>query len=268
MRFRTDTTVVRDGTGWTGTIHDAWDILGNANGGYVAAIAARAFCEAVGRPDPISVTTHYLAPGRPGPVELDVRVVKEGRRFATGSVTMRAADGRPVVEVLMNAGDLAEAGDEPDHIVDATPPPLPPFEEIAPRGEHPVDGSPALFGRLDVRIHPDDAGFGAGRPSGHARMRAWFGFADDEPIDAIGLVFAADAMPPTIFNAALPLGWVPTVEMTTHVRRHPAPGALRTESTTRFVTGGFLEEDGLLWDRDGALVAQSRQLALVPRPAP
>ncbi len=267
MSFRTDTAVTGEGNTWAATIHDGWDILGNANGGYVAAIAARAFCEAVGRPDPISVTTHYLAPGRPGSVELEVRIVKEGRRFTTGGVTMRSADGTPVVEVLMNAGDLAATTDEPDHLVDAAPPPLPPFEGLAPRGEHPVDGSPSLFRRLDVRIHPDDAGFGEGRPSGNALVRSWFALADAEPIDAIGLVFAADAMPPTVFNAALPLGWVPTVEMTTQVRRRPAPGPLRCEFTTRFITGGFLEEDGVLWDSGGALVAQSRQLALVPRPS-
>ena len=115
-------------------------------------------------------------------------------------------------------------------------------------------------------LHPDDAGFARGRPSGQMLVRGWFRHLDDEPIDALGLLQATDAYPPTIFNADLPVAWTPTVELTAHVRARPAPGWLRCAFTTRFVTGGFLEEDGVVWDETGTLVAQSRQLALVPRP--
>ena len=72
-------------------------------------------------------------------------------------------------------------------------------------------------------------------------------------------------MAPAVFNSGLPMGWVPTVELTVHVRARPAPGPLRCRFTTRFVTGGALEEDGEVWDSADVLVAQSRQLALTPR---
>ena len=82
---------------------------------------------------------------------------------------------------------------------------------------------------------------------------------------AFGLLLAVDAFPPTAFNTRLPVAWTPTVELTAHVRARPVPGWVRCRFSTRFVTGGFLEEDGEVWDERGRLVAQSRQLALVPR---
>jgi acyl-CoA thioesterase len=54
-----------------------------------------------------------------------------------------------------------------------------------------------------------------------------------------------------------------TIELTVHVRARPAPGWLACRSYTRFVTGGYHEEDFEVWDSAGTLVAQSRQLALI-----
>ena len=75
----------------------------------------------------------------------------------------------------------------------------------------------------------------------------------------------ATAVQPAAFNARLPVAWTPTLELTAHVRASPAPGWLRCHLSTRFVTAGFLAEDGEVWDSTGRLVGQSRQLALVPR---
>ena len=93
-----------------------------------------------------------------------------------------------------------------------------------------------------------------------ATRDAWI----EKKLRSLGVM--VDAFPPTIFNTTIPVAWVPTVELTAHVRARPAPGWLRCSFRTRFVTGGFLEEDGEVWDAGGTLVAQSRQLALVPRP--
>ena len=127
-------------------------------------------------------------------------------------------------------------------------------------------GPPSFISKIDLRLHPDDAGFVRGMPSGMMRVSGWFRLRDEPVVDTLGLLVAVDAFPPTIFNASLPVGWTPTVELTAHIRARPAPGWLRCVFTTRFVTGGFIEEDGEVWDDTGTLVAQSRQLALVPRP--
>ena len=94
--------------------------------------------------------------------------------------------------------------------------------------------------------------------------RSWRG-ADEQPIDAFGLLLASDAFAPAVFNTTLPVAWVPTLELTVHVRGVPAPGPLACVFRSRFVHGGLLEEDGELWDAAGRLVGLSRQLALAPR---
>ena len=261
-QFAAATAVTRLGdASYSAEVLTGWDIAGNANGGYLLAIGARALADATGRPDPVTVTGHFLAPGKPGPVHIATEVVKEGKRFATGRATLQSAD-RPLLTVLGTFGDLSE-----DHgalLIDGSPPELPPVD----RCTHIVatDSFPPPFmGKVDLHLHPDDVGFAAGKRSGIARVRGWFQLLGGEPVSTVALLCALDAFPPTIFNTDLPVAWTPTVELTCHVRARPASGPLRCQFTTHFVTGGFLEEDGEVWDADGRLVAQSRQLALVPR---
>lgn len=172
------------------------------------------------------------------------------------------AGGKPVLQVLGSFGDLGESVEAHER-VDARPPELPSPEEC---GRHGIDPRlPPIFRNTDMRLHPDDSGFARGAPSGEPRVRGWFRFANEEPLDTVALLFAADAFPPTAFNARLPTNWTPTLELTVHLRARPMPGWLRAVFTTRFISGGLLEEDGELWDESGRIVAQSRQLALLPR---
>ncbi len=256
--------VHRDGEGsWRGAIEPGWDIAGNANGGYLLTIAARALADAAGRPDPATITAHFLAPGAAGPVIVEAQAVRTGRRFATATGVLRDAH-RPLLAVLGSFTELGGAAEGPER-VDGGPPELPP-PEACTAVEATDSFPPPLMARLDLRLHPDDAGFATGAPSGEPVVRGWFRLRDGEPVDTIGLLLAADAFPPTIFNARLPVAWTPTLELTVHVRARPAPGWLRCAFRTRYVSAGFLEEDGEVWDATGRLVAQSRQLALVPRP--
>lgn len=270
MSFTDATAVTALGDGrYAGAVAPGWDIAGNANGGYLLAVAARAMTAAADRPDPVTITAHYLSPGRPGPLDVGTAVVKSGKRFTTVSATVTGEGDRPVIAVLGTFGDLAAGdGDGAPTRVDAAPPDLPPVEECLAmtRGPEADGGPPSFMTKIDLRLNPADAGFVQGSPSGALRVSGWFRLRDEPAVDTLGLLVAVDAFPPTIFNAALPVGWTPTVELTAHVRARPAPGWLRCVFTTRFVTGGFIEEDGEVWDETGTLVAQSRQLALVPRP--
>ena len=246
---------------WAGAIAPGWDIVSNANGGYLLAIAARALGAALGRPDPVTVTGHYFYPGKAGDVTIETQVLKEGQRFSSGSANL-ISRGRTLLSCLGTFGNLTEASGP--EIVDQDPPEMPNPDDCLPVVA--TDTFPPPFmGKIALRLHPEDGQFLLGKRSGHALMRGWFRLRDDEPADSIALLCAADAFPPTAFNADFPVAWTPTIELTVHVRARPEPGWLRCKFATHFVTGGFLEEDGEIWDSTGHLVAQSRQLALIPR---
>lgn len=265
MTFRSATAVEATGPGrYAATIAEGWDIAGNANGGYLLAIIARAITESTGQPDPLTITGHFLAPGRPGPVTVEVTNHRVGGRHATASATLRAGD-TPLLVALATVTDLAAASG-PER-VEVQPPDVPPPDECVPIVATETF-PPPFMARVELRLHPDDAGFFEGSRSGHPRMRGWFRLRDDEAIDTLALVVATDAFPPTVFNADLPVAWTPTVELTAHLRARPSTGWLRCSFATRFITGGYLEADGEIWNDAGHLIAQSRQLALVPRSRP
>jgi acyl-CoA thioesterase len=251
-------TPIGDGR-YSASIAEGWDIMGNADGGYLLAMTARAAADHAGRSDPISVTAHFLNPGSPGPVTVNTTVEREGRRFSVVRSVLAAE--KPLVVTLGTFGSLEPSG----HVerLESGPPDLPPLDECIP--VEPTDTFPPPFmGQVDIRLDPADA-FLDGEPSGRPYIQGWFRLRDGEPLDAMALLLAVDSFPPPIFNANLPIAWAPTIELTAHIRARPQPGWLRCAFATRFITGGFLEEDGELWDESGRLVAQSRQLALIPR---
>ncbi|MEU6114756.1 thioesterase family protein [Streptomyces sp. NPDC047117] len=266
--FDRDTAVVRRSPGvYDAELSAGWTIIHAVNGGYLLALMGRALGDALPHPDPMTVTAHYLTASRPGPAVIRTEVVRTGRTMSTGTATLVQFedDGSEVerLRVLAAYGDLDALPD--DVRTTAKPPAMPALAECfgadaAPGGRPALPGSSAITARLDVRLDPATCGWAIGAPSGNGEMRGWFGLADGRDADPLSLLLTVDALPPTAFEMGLK-GWVPTVELTTHIRCRPAPGPLRVSITTRNLAGGFLEEDAEVWDADDRLVAQSRQLA-------
>ncbi len=265
MRFVEASAVKRvDESTWIGEVQPDWDIFGVANGGYLMSIAARAMSEAADGRLPVSVTGHFTRPVTTGPIEVTAEPIKVGRTFSTIRATMTAG-GNTHLSLIGTLGDPRRPNAGTQYM--GTGPPDIPQPEDCVRALPALDAPlpPPLMAQFEERLHPDDAGPLDGKPSGVARIRGWLRLHDNEPFDPFTPLLVADAFPPAVFNANLPLAWTPTVEMTTHIRSTPSTGWLRCQFTTRFVTGGFLEEDGEVWDETGQLVALSRQLALIPR---
>ncbi|MFF3496150.1 thioesterase family protein [Streptomyces sp. NPDC002795] len=246
-----------------------WTIINALNGGYLLAVLGRALADALPHDDPFTVSAHYLTASAPGPAVIRTDVARSGRTLSTGQASLFqfAEDGSEVerIRVIASYGDLDTLPD--DVRTSAEPPVMPPADQCfgagdAPEGAPPVPGSSAISDRLDLKLDPATLGWALGAPSGKGEMRAWFGLADGRDMDPLSLLLAVDALPPTAFEMGLK-GWVPTVELTVHVRCRPAPGPVRVSITTRNLAGGFLEEDAEIWDAKDRLVAQSRQLARV-----
>ena len=228
-------------------------------------IALAAIREEVPHPDPFTVTAHYFTPTTHAPVDIEVEVIRSGRAHSSAMARL-LQDGRERARILANSGDH-NASRGPT-VVQAQPPPMPPPQECldpAPQGPMPNGLVAAIRDRIEWRVAPGTAGWMQGQRSGRAEIGGWLRFADGRPVDTHSLPLVCDAMPPAVFDVSGG-GWVPTLELTVHVRARPAPGWMRCWFRTRFLVDGYLEEDGEVWDEQGRLVALSRQLArLNPR---
>jgi acyl-CoA thioesterase len=261
--------------GWAGRIVPRWNIGTNPNGGYTLALAVRAMIAACERPDPLTVTAHYVAPPAMGPVTVQPEIVRSGRRYATVSARMMQGD-RELIRLLGAFGDL-EAQHGPTRIGAIVPRVAAPEDcvRMADLGDwgggRPL---PEVMDRYDLRLDPASqwvrarsAGPDGGADRGDVSLTplevaGWIRFSDGGPPSVLGLLAMADAFPPTMAGAG-DVGWVPTVELTVHLRRRPAPGWILGVFWTRFLIDGVLEQDGELWDSDGNLVVLCRQMALV-----
>ena len=258
MHFAKSTELTSVGTpgSYEGQIHPDWDIMGNANGGYTMAMFGRAALLASGRRDVISVSAHFLSPGIAGPIHVDVESIKDGKRFATSRVDLGNSE-RTMLTGSVITGDLDD-GVGPE-LITATPPEIPDPDSCI-RSEPAEFFPPPFVAQIDQRTDPATA---QGTKPGPV-IRGWMRLLDDEPMDTLALLLASDSMAPTVFNTDLEPNWVPTIQMTIHIRRRPAQTKwLLLESTTRFVTGGMFEVDNTIWNEDGEVLAHSRQLQLL-----
>jgi acyl-CoA thioesterase len=242
----------RGGDEFEARLDRAFWITHGPNGGYLAALLLRAFGAALGDPAraPRSLTVHYTEPGREGPARIATRVERSGRSLSTLSARMEQ-EGRTIALALAAFASSRESAAWRDLRMPEVPAP----ESLTTRSPdlHPIPHR----AHWETRPVPDGPGVGG-----------WIRPAVPFPLDACALAALCDAWPPAVYaRADLERRGVPTVDLTVHFREPlvaPAPdtwylGVFRTQTAAE----GFVEEDGEIWTRDGRLLAQSRQLALL-----
>jgi acyl-CoA thioesterase len=265
--FDRDTAVASTGDGrWATDLSTAWDIGDTANGGYAVSPVIRAMSGLGVHHEPISVTTHFLRPVQGGgAAEIHADLVRQGR-VATVTSGRLVHAGRERLTVLAAFGALG--GDDETHgaVGDGgndyfpEPPDMPSPDECLHRSELAQGVELPILQRLDVRIHPRRAVAGA---SADAVTEGWIRFADGSDPTALALTLFADAFPPSLYSRLGQVGWVPTLELTVHVRRRPCPGWIMARLECDDLERGRMVESGTLWDSSGKVVARSRQLGLL-----
>jgi|SRR6266700_2122345 len=251
--FDEDSRVVAAGPegAFTAALTGRWNgTAGAVNGGYMLAICTRALALGMPFPDPVVVSGFFLRPGTAGPAAVGTSVIRSGRSTAFGEAALTQDGQDSTGQHGTGQGGLV--------FLDGTPPALPPPAECVgvPVG---VFGLASIAERIEFRS-AELPGWFLGRPSGRPASEFWMRFADGREADRLSLPLLVDSTAPSVLELG---AGSTTIQLTVHLRAHPAPGWLACRATTRFVSNGYHEEDFEVWDSAGTLVAQSRQLALI-----
>jgi acyl-CoA thioesterase len=258
LSFAADTAVVRVGPScFTAELHERWSSLVGIHGGYTAAVVVNAMAQAVDDSSrPIrSFAAQFVTVPHPGPVDVEVSVVRVGLSMTTTSA--RLLQEGQVLQVAHAAHSTIRPGITYD-------------EHVRPRDRDPGNvkrfassGDVVHFENADVRLDPDVVPFGGGD---HAWMAAWLRPLDREVIDAAWLVAMCDILPPAVFSRTSGPVKAATIEYAVHIATgEPSvpPGQyVYLSCRSPLSNEGFAVEDAIMWAPDGRVLAVARQTRL------
>ncbi|HWF30077.1 MAG TPA: thioesterase family protein [Mycobacterium sp.] len=259
---------------YEGELNKHWTIGPKVHGGAMLALCANAARSVCGGQSgglepglqPVAVSASFLSAPDPGVMQLVTSIRKRGRRISVVDVEL-AQDNRTAVHAVVNLGEPEHfpPGGQAAPLLSANPvvdlmAPDPPGD-IAPIGPgHPLAGLVHLGEGCDVRpvlstMEPSTDG----RPP---VIQMWARPRGVAP-DALFALMCGDLSAPVTF-AVERTGWAPTVQLTAFLRSLPADGWLRIIATCTEIGHDWFDEDHIVVDTLGRIVAQARQLAMVP----
>jgi acyl-CoA thioesterase len=263
--FDADTAVEPLGGGrFAAEMSERWWVGRGPNGGYVAAVILRAIQAAAGgERAPRSLTVHYPRAPHAGPVELAVKVEREGGRATFLSARMEQEGEVQATALAVLSENWSGNGYSELEMPDAGEP-----GELHTPDPGAAPGLPRMLQNYRVRPALGEPAFSGGP----ARNGAWIRTREPHLLDAPLAAALLDTWFPASFVRVESPRPAPTIDYTVHFRSPlPPPGASPEDAyLIAFESGlardGFFEEDGQLWSADGTLLAQSRQLALLLDP--
>ena len=243
--------------------------VGNTpHGGYLMAVMHKALTSILPHGTAISSSVQYLDRINSEPFELEVEIFKISRGSSSGIVKLKQNDKICTTftgtcsdfEFMKGYDDLEK--------------PLPDiFNESDKKNYVKMNYdniskgfTPAFIQQLQCSIHPDHAWWnreiGSDNNVNEARCSAFLEMEGGIP-DQFCLSFYSDILPPVVCNKFGPLGWIPTITLTTHIRQLPTTSEVYADFKATDINKGYFEQDCNIWDLNANLVASSRQLTRI-----
>jgi acyl-coenzyme A thioesterase PaaI-like protein len=246
---------------FTADLASQFTFFGYPNGGYLQCVVANAALAAASDAGAAhlhatAVSSNFISSGPVGPAQLDTQVRRVGRGASFVHVSLRQGEAL-TMESLVTVGTLSESSQL--RYQSSSPPALAPWSDCV---DLPVPEGMPIYGSVHLRADPDSPQWWNGE-RGPGEISLWMRLKDaGGPWDPGSLFLALDALPP----ATLLLGsngWVPTLQLTSYVRRIPSSEWLRARQWCVVVADGLVDERCELFDDNGEMVACSSQLAMV-----
>lgn len=240
-----------------GKLDRRWWIDLGPNGGFLSSLCLKALQHVVGsEAQPRTLTVHFPGRAQEGPVEFEVAIDRKGRTFTFASGRMYQ-NGR-----LLSSFLGAFAATAKGMTFDDSPMPEVRMPENIDELAMPDEMIPEFSRNFDYRPASEFMPFSGAE---HAVATAWIRLKGERPVDALEIPTIADGIFPAVLVKLSSFAATPTIDLTVHFRSALPRDYdwLLGHFETRYASDGFIEEDGRIWARDGTLVAQSRQLALL-----
>ena len=240
--------------------------VGNTpHGGYLTAVMQKAISLSMPHPHLINSNTLYLDRTEPREISIKVEKIRESRGSSVGQVSLIQDDK---LRCMMTGicSDFHYMNGVND--LETHPPKI--FNEdrdsfISLNFDNKEEGiTPSFIKQTQCEIAIKHAWWLKNEADlgDEARCSGFISMGDEIP-DQFVLSFYSDFFPPVVMNKYGPLGWVPTLSLTTNIRQLPTTSELFMDVIAKDLNKGFFEQDCQIWDLNKNLVATSRQLTRI-----
>jgi acyl-CoA thioesterase len=261
-------------------LSDSWNAPLIPHGGVVTAVGLRAMEEVLDDPELRlrSVTTVFVAQVHPGPVEVDVEILRRGRSMSHVRAVVRNRDAEHGHELVAVFGRDRRGFEFTELTMPDAPPPMecrswrecepevPPGVVLGPRA--------TFWEQVESRLVAGHFPWEEWTPSTSERVY-WYRFHEPPLIDGIldpfAVVALCDTMPGAVHERVGPLSevWLPpSVDLTVHYFGDTSSEWLLVGNRASHAGDGYASLEIDLWDPAGVPLARATQVCFFTFPEP